>query len=414
MDLERQRRRLLGLDQRDLGERLAAPFDAVDVERLPGPVGAGLRIEEERPLERRLDGLRSRRRLEAQRRRVGGAVVLQPPVLGVLERLQAAEDLLDRDLALGGDGDLLLDPLALGGRRAVEPQHGHPSGRAHLQHERAAGHLAAGRRHPLAADREPHRPAELRLVEAERQILGSRRSEGDHPQPEILAAHEGPGLFSAGGGGAGIPGEVAGEFAGEEDQRREHGDEPRRLQSGGLEQRQVDAERGVAGGVGQHLGGIGRDGPGVEHHRPPGIEVLHRVDRRLERLRRGRLESHRLQIGRDLLGVERLEDLGIGGERLGGHLRLLLSPGERHGGPLQEEGVLSGGKAPRLRPPDDLEPGPGRSLRRDRGGGAQLRLQALGALSERRRSREDERQPGRRAAAADRGREAGVGRGIPR
>ncbi len=181
VDLQRQRRRLLGLDQRDLGEGLAAPFDAVDVERLPGPVGAGLRIEEERPLERRLDRLRSRRRLEAQRRRVGGAVVLEPPVLGVLERLQAAEDLLDRDLALGRDGDLLLDPLALGGRRAVEPEHGHPSGRAHPQHERAAGHLAAGRRHLLAADREPHRPAELRLAEAERQVLGARRARGRSP-----------------------------------------------------------------------------------------------------------------------------------------------------------------------------------------------------------------------------------------
>ncbi len=115
-----------------------------------------------------------------------------------------------------------------------------------------------------------------------------------------------------------------------------------RLQSGGLEQRQVDAERGVAGGVGQHLGRIGRDRPGVEHHRPPGIEVLHRLDRRLERLRRGRLEGHRLQIGRHLLAVERLEELGIGGERLRGDLRLLLSPGERHGGPLQEESVFRG------------------------------------------------------------------------
>ena len=77
-DLGRHRRRLLGLDQGDLGDPLAPPADAVDVEVVPGPVEAGALAEEEGTLEGRVDRLDAGAELEPERGRVRRAVVGDP------------------------------------------------------------------------------------------------------------------------------------------------------------------------------------------------------------------------------------------------------------------------------------------------------------------------------------------------
>ena len=104
----------------------------------------------------------------------------------------------------------------------------------------------------------------------------------------------------------------------------------------------------------------------------------------------GRLEGHGFQIGRHLLGVERLEGLRIGGQRPGGHLGLRLGAGQRHRGPLEQERVLGGSEArrsPAARPPGTRCPAGALPARRGRG--PQLALEPVGA-------------PGRAAAACGR------------
>ena len=141
-DLERQGGRLLGLDQRELRDRLAPPADAVDVEGLPGPIGAlAAAAEEEGAFDRRLERLPGGAGAEAQVGGVGGRVVVDPPLLAVLEGLEAAEDLLDRHLALRPHGDLLRHPahsgggLQLGGGGAGQAEDGHRPGVGHPQLE---------------------------------------------------------------------------------------------------------------------------------------------------------------------------------------------------------------------------------------------------------------------------------------
>ncbi len=420
MDLQRQGRRLLGLDQGDLRQRLVAPLDAVDVEGLPRPVGPGLGIEEERPFERGLDGLRARRDLEAQRGRVERAVVLELAGLGVLEGLEAAQDLLDRDVALAGDGHLLLHALELGGRGAVQAEHGHAAGQGDFQQQRVPLHPAARRQHPLAApDGEAHRPAQLRVAEPQRQLFGVEGHEDDHPQREVLAADERPGRLGTPGRQSGIVGEVPLELAGEQSEGREHGDEPRGFEARGPEQRQVDPLGRVPGGGGHHDAGIGlrlRQRQRVEHQGTARVELLDGLDGRRQPLLSGGLEGHGIHVGGHIFAVERLEGLRIGRQGPGGHLGVRLGAGHGHRGPLQEEGVFGRGEFTALRTPDDLEPGPARRLAgrftRKVGRRAQLGLEDSGILGHRRGRTEHERYPGGGAAVAQSRRQPGIGHGI--
>ena len=68
-DVERQRRDLVGLQDRELRDRAALPADAVQVELLPGPVRGLSPLEEIGAADRQVQAARQRGDAEAERRR---------------------------------------------------------------------------------------------------------------------------------------------------------------------------------------------------------------------------------------------------------------------------------------------------------------------------------------------------------
>ena len=111
VDVERELGHLLRLDQRQLGDLPVLPLHAVDEEVLPHPVGAVAGIGEVVAGDRRLDGLAAGE-LEAELGGVAGDVLRLDRLLVRLVGLMIADDLLDRDAALGGDLQRFLGDVA--------------------------------------------------------------------------------------------------------------------------------------------------------------------------------------------------------------------------------------------------------------------------------------------------------------
>ena len=99
MDIERELRHFLRLDQRQLGDLPVLPLHAVEVEVLPHPVLAAEWIGEVIAGDGRLDRLAAGHR-EAQLGRVARDVARLDRLLVRLVRLVIADDLFDRDAAL--------------------------------------------------------------------------------------------------------------------------------------------------------------------------------------------------------------------------------------------------------------------------------------------------------------------------
>ena len=121
-----------------------------------------------------------------------------------------------------------------------------------------------------------------------------------------------------------------------------------------------------------------------------------------------RRERDRIDVGGDLLGVQRAEPGLVRGERLARHAGLGGGAGDRDGGALEQEGVVvgkEGGVRRFERPPCDLIEG--RSARaRDTRGRFQLARQLGRVLADRRGGSENQGQPRRRSRGSHRGRPA--------
>ena len=308
-DLERHRGGLLGLDQGELRYLLAAPADAVDVEVLPGPVERLTLADEELAFEGRLDGLDTRCRLEAQRRRIHRLIAQESAVLGVLERLQAAQDLLDRDLALGGDRDLLGDALELGCRRALEAQDLDRlrPGEAHFD----GGGGAPGRgerRRDAGGEVDPHRCAQLRIRQRQdewrrlprvrrggalgRGAIATTRRPRSSPRTKLQAPP--PAGVVPGSGSSSPRNSLASTFSG-----------ARSAAPGAAEREEGEAE--AVGRPPRRLGdrqpGVGRQCEVGEGDRPTGVELGELGEGRGQRIVGYRRERDAVEVGRDALAV---------------------------------------------------------------------------------------------------------------
>ena len=228
-------------------------------------------------------------------------------VLVVVERLQPAEDLLDRHRALAGDVDPFLAAAELFDARAHQTQH-RDLVTGHQQLEPELGRGGFGGRRGAGGEVDPLRVAELGIGQSESHLGEARRRLGDDAQPEILAANEGPGRLRAFELGVGVVGEVAVELARESEQRLERGAIER---VGRREQSDRDAVRRGFGGAREGQGRWVGQRYRVERNRLAGVELLQPGDGGGDAVAGS--ECHPVHIGGDLFAPEHVEHLGVRG-----------------------------------------------------------------------------------------------------
>ncbi len=394
-DLERHRRGFLRLNERQLRNLLAAPADTVDVEALPGPVERLALAEEELPLEGRLDGLNARGRLETQCRGVDRLVAQEATGLPVLERLQPAQDLFDRDLALGSDRDLFGEAFELGRRGPFQAQELDRLRLHQAQLHRGRGAPGLGeRRRGAAREVDAHRGAQLRIGDGEDERLTSGDIGGQHdPQAEILPADEAP-RGAARRCRAGIGLDLAAELVGEDLERSEIG----RGRRGGAQEGDADAARRPARHFGHTQPGVGRELGRRQGDGPAGVEAGEVGEGRGERLVIGRSDGDAVDVGRDAFTVPESEPGGISGQGAGENARLRLGAGEGDRHPLDEKGMSAGlDRTPAVPLPDDLVVGLWRREAGELDGGVDLVLESVEMVEKGSRGREVEAYPRRRS-----------------
>ena len=185
VDVQGKLGHLLRLDQRKLGDAAVLPLHAIDVEVLPHPVGAAVRLGEVIAGDRRFQRLASLDG-KSQLCRVAGDVTRLDRLLVGAIRLMIADDFLDADSALCLDVDGLLRDLRLLG--VIESEEKRTLDRLDADEEVAAFATDVGRFAIAGCIDLPRTGVKIAGQRRDRRCI--RQTTGHNDRAKILAAHE--------------------------------------------------------------------------------------------------------------------------------------------------------------------------------------------------------------------------------